>query len=205
MAGALRRLTRELAEMQKDPPPGCSAGLKAAGDFFVWDASIMGPPGTPFEGGIFQLSVTFPADYPFKPPKLSFLTPIYHPNISADGQICVDILGDGWGPALTLGRVLLSLISLLSDPNPANPLRPEVATQLKTDRAAYEKVSLRLHQEALPLPCSSTKTAPSLALSPLLSSPGCEGARSKARLMFYRGCVCLNIFKFCTPSKTLHT
>ena len=63
-------------------------------------------------------NVMFPTDYPFKPPKIKFITKVYHPNIAADGRICIDILQDKWSPALTLSRVLLSISSLLNEPNP---------------------------------------------------------------------------------------
>ena len=59
---------------------------------------------SPYSGGVFFLSITFPTDYPFKPPKVSFTTKIYHPNINANGSICLDILRDQWSPALTISK-----------------------------------------------------------------------------------------------------
>ena len=64
----------------------------------------MGPPDSPYSGGVFFLNITFPTDYPFKPPKVSFTTKIYHPNINANGSICLDILRDQWSPALTISK-----------------------------------------------------------------------------------------------------
>ena len=64
----------------------------------------MGPPDSPYSGGVFFLNITFPTDYPFKPPKVQFITKIYHPNINANGSICLDILRDQWSPALTISK-----------------------------------------------------------------------------------------------------
>lgn len=108
-------------------------------DMFHWQATIMGPKDSPYEGGVFSLSIVFPADYPFKPPKLHFLTKIYHCNISANGSICLDILRDQWSPALTIGKVLLSISSLLTDPNPNDPFVPEIAQLLKTDAKKHDQ------------------------------------------------------------------
>ncbi len=140
---AVKRISREISDLIKDPPAGCSAGPTTVDDLFKWDATITGPSGSPFEGGIFKLIITFPTDYPFKPPKLHFITKIYHPNINGVGGICLDILKDKWSPALTIAKVLLSISSLLTDANPDDPLMPEIATQYKSDRAAYEAQARR--------------------------------------------------------------
>jgi hypothetical protein len=71
---------------------------------FHWQATIMGPGDSPYSGGVFFLSIAFPTDYPFKPPKVNFTTRIYHPNINANGSICLDILRDQWSPALTISK-----------------------------------------------------------------------------------------------------
>jgi ubiquitin-conjugating enzyme E2 D len=143
----------------RDPPANCSAG-PMGDDLFHWQATIMGPEDSPYAGGVFFLNIHFPADYPFKPPKVNFTTRIYHCNINANGGICLDILKDQWSPALTISKVrdrsplspvpeppsrpspahpcvgvwcrawwqvLLSICSLLTDPNPDDPLVPEIA------------------------------------------------------------------------------
>merc|ERR1719359_1242573 len=104
-----------------------------------WQATIMGPPDSPYEGGVFFLEITFPSDYPFKPPKVKFCTRIYHPNINPSGGICLDILKDQWSPALTICKVLLSICSLLTDPNPDDPLVPEIAQQLQRDKKKHDQ------------------------------------------------------------------
>ena len=144
---ALRRLQREFAEIQSDPPANCTAGPTSEADFFTWEAMIFGPSDSPFSGGIFKLSIRFPTDYPFKPPIITFRTKIYHPNINAAGGICLDILKGQWSPALSISKVLHSILSLLTDANPADPLVPEIAHIYKTDRAAYDEKARQWTQE----------------------------------------------------------
>ncbi|CAB4431357.1 unnamed protein product, partial [Rhizophagus irregularis] len=79
---------------------------------------MMGPPDTPYEGGVFLLDVNIPTDYPMCPPMVKFITKIYHPNIDRNGFICLDILMDNWGPYLNIAGALLSIVSFLTDPNP---------------------------------------------------------------------------------------
>ena len=133
-----KRILKELSDIRKDPPSNCSAGPVKEDDIYVWTASIMGPTDSPYQGGIFFLTISFPTDYPFKPPKLTFTTKIYHPNINSSGGICLDILKDQWSPALTVSKVLLSVCSLLTDPNPKDPLVPDIAQLYMTDKAEYE-------------------------------------------------------------------
>uniref|UniRef100_A0AC34PUE1 UBC core domain-containing protein n=1 Tax=Panagrolaimus sp. JU765 TaxID=591449 RepID=A0AC34PUE1_9BILA len=118
---ALKRIQKELQDLGRDPPAQCSAG-PVGDDLFHWQATIMGPPESPYQGGVFFLTIHFPTDYPFKPPKVAFTTRIYHPNINSNGSICLDILRSQWSPALTISKVLLSICSLLCDPNPDDPL-----------------------------------------------------------------------------------
>jgi ubiquitin-conjugating enzyme E2 D/E len=135
---AHRRLQREYEDIQRDPPAGCTAGPENNDDFFAWSAMIFGPADSPYQGGLFHLNIRFPSDYPFKPPIVTFRTKIYHPNINAAGGICLDILKSQWSPALSVSKVLLSILSLLTDPNPDDPLVPEIAQLYKRNRAAYE-------------------------------------------------------------------
>jgi ubiquitin-conjugating enzyme E2 D/E len=138
---ASKRISKELADLKKDPPGDCSAGPVDENDIFTWEAVIFGPSDSPYAGGIFNATIQFPMDYPFKPPRIMFATKIYHPNINKEGFICLDILKQNWSPALTISKVLLSVISMFTDPNPDDPLMPDIANQYKKDRAEYELVA----------------------------------------------------------------
>ncbi|EDO33975.1 predicted protein [Nematostella vectensis] len=140
LSTAAKRIQRELAGITLDPPPNCSAGPK--GDkLYEWYSTILGPPGSVYEGGVFFLDIHFPTDYPFKPPKITFRTRIYHCNINSQGHICLDILKDSWSPALTMSKVLLSICSLLTDCNPADPLVGSIATQYLTNREEHDNTA----------------------------------------------------------------
>lgn len=135
---ATNRIKRELLDLQRDPPSNCSAGPDGD-NMYKWKGVILGPSDSPYSGGLFHLNINFPVDYPFKPPLISFSTQIYHPNINSAGAICLDILKTQWSPALTISKVLLSVCSLLNDPNPDDPLVPEIARIYTTDRAEYNR------------------------------------------------------------------
>ena len=117
----IQRLKKELEDLKNNPPTNCSAGV-IEDDIYQWQATIMGPEGSPYEDGVFYLRIEFPQDYPFKPPKVSFITKIYHCNINNSGSICLDILKEQWSPALTISKVLLSICSLMDDQNPNDPI-----------------------------------------------------------------------------------
>jgi ubiquitin-conjugating enzyme E2 D/E len=139
---AQKRIQKEWKDLSKDAPANCSAGPKNSSDLFNWVATIMGPSKTPYENGVFNLEIQFPPDYPFKPPKIRFVTKVYHCNVNATGGICLDILKDNWSPALTISKVLLSICSLFSDPNPDDPLVPEIAKLYKTNRKQHDANAL---------------------------------------------------------------
>ncbi|XP_034688342.1 probable acyl-activating enzyme 18, peroxisomal isoform X2 [Vitis riparia] len=120
-----KRIQKEMMELNADPPDDCSAG----------------PKGTPYEGGIFFLDITFPSDYPFKPPKVVFKTRIYHCNVDSAGNLSVDILKDSWSPALTISNVLLAIRSIFTKPDPYNALVPGIAHLYLADRPKHDEVA----------------------------------------------------------------
>ena len=123
---AQKRIAKELQDLEKHPLSHCTAG-PTSDNIMKWQGTIFGPEGTPYHGGLFFLNIEFPENYPFKPPKVRFETPIYHPNINKYGNICLDTLTTNWSPALTIIKVLLSISSLLTDPNPDDPLDKMIA------------------------------------------------------------------------------
>merc|ERR1711977_93292 len=137
---ALKRINKELTQLTADPPSNCSAG-PANDDLFRWEGTILGPEKSPYAGGVFFVDTHFPTDYPFKPPQVKFKTKLFHPNVNDSGSICLDILKEQWSPALTISKVLLSICSLLCDPNPDDPLCPDKAHLFKTQRKLYNKTA----------------------------------------------------------------
>tara|TARA_B100001057_G_scaffold500841_2_gene618231 strand:+ start:2133 stop:2585 length:453 start_codon:yes stop_codon:yes gene_type:complete len=140
---ATQRIKNELKRLLNDTPANCSAG-PINDNIFNWQATLIGPTESPYEGGVFYLDIKFPEEYPFKPPNIHFTTKIYHPNINSNGGICLDILKDQWSPALTISKVLLSICSLLTDPNPDDPLMTDIADLYKSDIEEY-KMKARAH------------------------------------------------------------
>ena len=108
MMNSIMRLKKEYENLKRNPLSNCQPYLIDDDDLFTWEAKIKGPENSPYENGTFKLKMEFPTDYPFKPPKIVFITKIYHCNINSYGGICLDILKDNWSPALTIDKILLS-------------------------------------------------------------------------------------------------
>ena len=144
---ASKRLQKELEELKKTNDSLIVANPEED-DLFIWNAKIKGPEESLYENGVFKLKLNIPNTYPFNPPKIKFLTKIIHPNINhEDGSICLDILKENWSPALSIFRVLMSLISLLSEPNFNDPLVPSISKLYKNDPEEYNKLVLEWVQK----------------------------------------------------------
>lgn len=134
------RLKRELTLLATEPPPGitCWQDGDRMDDLH---AQILGGANTPYEKGVFKLEVNIPERYPFEPPQIRFLTPIYHPNIDSAGRICLDVLKlppkGAWRPSLNIAAVLTSVQQLMSEPNPDDPLMADISSEYKYNKPVF--------------------------------------------------------------------
>jgi ubiquitin-protein ligase len=139
MATAIRRIKKEFDDINKDGGSEYSATMPIPDNMHQWHVIITGPPDSVYEGIKYKLKVEFPENYPFKAPKIHFITPIYHANVMlTTGEICLDILKDNWTPALSLPKVLLSLQLLMAAPNGESALNFEASRLLTDDIAAMK-------------------------------------------------------------------
>lgn len=135
-----RRIQEEIKALNKNDDKDLLYNIKInENNIFKWTAKIKGPTDSPYEGGIFKIDINFPDNYPFKAPKMVFTSPIIHVNVSSEGSICLDILSGRWSAALKTRDVLISIISLLTDPNPNDPYNSDLAQYYMDDRVLYEK------------------------------------------------------------------
>lgn len=137
----VKRIHREVADAKKEDLGPIT--LAPSDNLFRWAGTIPGPQGSPYEGGVFNINIQLANDYPFSAPKVTFVTRIYHMNISDKGNVCIDILKQNWSPALSLFKVMLSLSSLLTDPNPQDPLVPSIATEYSRNRVQHDRTARR--------------------------------------------------------------
>lgn len=142
MSYTATRITKELEEVSKDDGTSGVTATVVNGDNRHLLGKISGSSGTPYEGGVFEIDIRIPPQYPFVPPKMHFKTKIWHPNISSQtGAICLDVLKDQWSPALTIKTALLSLQALLCSPEPDDPQDAEVAKMYKNDYATFKQTA----------------------------------------------------------------
>ncbi|KAF8823309.1 hypothetical protein HHX47_DHR10000048 [Lentinula edodes] len=156
----LKRIHREVADLKKEDLGAMTLG-PSDDNLFLWKGQIPGPAGSVYEGGMFGLDVNLASDYPFTAPRVTFKTRIYHMNISERGDICIDILKHNWSPALSLFKVLLSLSSLLTDPNPRDPLVSSIANQYTSNKKLHDSTARQWTQlYAMPKPPPPPPAAP---------------------------------------------
>ena len=98
---------------------------------------LLFPADTPFEDGTFKLILTFDESYPTKPPTVKFLSRMFHPNVYANGELCLDILQNRWSPTYDVAAILTSIQSLLHDPNPNSPANAEAAQLYRENMKEY--------------------------------------------------------------------
>ncbi|AFN83935.1 ubiquitin conjugating enzyme E2 [Encephalitozoon romaleae SJ-2008] len=137
---AKRRLMKDLKRVRKNSFKTIFAE-PLEDDLMTWVAVIFGPESTPFEGGTFSLVLAFPETYPQDPPNVRFVSEMFHPNIYPNGELCLDILNNRWSPSYDVMGVLISIQSLLNDPNTASPANTDAATLFLSNPILYaEKV-----------------------------------------------------------------
>lgn len=146
-------LKRQMIELQKDDSSGFSVGLVDDSDWFNWRVCFEGPPDTMYQEGLFTAILKFPQDFPNSPPDMRFETEMYHPNIYPDGRVCISILHppgtdrfndqetaeERWRPVLGVEAILVSVLSMLADPNLSSPANIDAGVMMKGDPDGYKK------------------------------------------------------------------
>lgn len=134
---SIKRLKKDFKYLMKNKLDGISA--TPINDLYNWEAIIFGPEKSPYEGGVFKLLMKFDDNYPMVPPKVYFVTKMFHVNIYGDGRICLDILDKSWTPIYNISSILLSIQSLLLDPNVKSPANILAAKLYINNRREYNK------------------------------------------------------------------
>ncbi len=144
------RLRKELSSIQKNNIHGIKIEPSSEindNQAIIWNAWLTGAEGTPYHSGTFHVMVKMGERYPFEPPKVKFATKIFHPNISPDGKICINILKNEWNAGFTIEKILLSILALMSCPNPKDPLVPEIANLYLSDKKEYDLMATNYTKE----------------------------------------------------------
>ncbi|KAK8890073.1 hypothetical protein M9Y10_034832 [Tritrichomonas musculus] len=140
-----RRILSDYKLITTQPPDGVRLVNQIKMD--EWEVEIDGPLDTIWEGGKFRLIVSFPSDYPFRAPSVRFKTQIFHPNVSKEGGICLDLLIDKWLPSYHVGSLLVSIRSFLDEPNPEHGLNSEALELFRHNKPKYEQTVRELIQK----------------------------------------------------------
>ena len=150
-------------DIQKADDLNASIGLENDDDLFLWNIVFEGPEDSLYEGGYFKAQLKFPDDYPNNPPQMTFKTKMWHPNIHSDGKVCISILHppgvdalnaqekaeERWRPILGVEAILISVISMLNDPNIDSPANLDASVQFRDDPEAYKKQVRKLTARSL--------------------------------------------------------
>ena len=155
---------KEYQDLTTNPPDGITAGPTSEDNFFTWDCLLSGPLDSPYAGGLFPALLKFPADYPLSPPTMTFQCSMWHPNIYPSGEVCISILhapGDDpnhyeqaserWSPVQSVEKVLLSVMSMLAEPNDESPANIDAAKMWRSDNGEYERIVRKNTRETLGL------------------------------------------------------
>jgi ubiquitin-protein ligase len=127
--------------LEKEPLEFCPDITLVGDDIFVWDCKLIGPANSPYAGGIFSVRLEFPVQYPFKAPKLKFITKVYHPSVQLEsGEVCQDVVGQ-WGPTLNAAHCLTVVYTMFQAPESDHPLEESIATQLREKPKEFEKMA----------------------------------------------------------------
>ncbi|XP_037548500.1 ubiquitin-conjugating enzyme E2 L3 [Nematolebias whitei] len=149
-----RRLGKELEDIRKSETKYFRNIQVDESNLLNWQGLIV-PDAAPYDKGAFRIEIVFPAEYPFKPPKITFKTKIYHPNIDEKGQVCLPIISvENWKPATRTSQVIQCLIALVSSPQPDHPLRADLAEEYTKDRLKFMKNAeefTKKHSEKRPI------------------------------------------------------
>ncbi|XP_078365347.1 putative ubiquitin-conjugating enzyme E2 C isoform X1 [Oculina patagonica] len=131
---AVARLKLDLGQLMfKNPDNSVSAFPSRDDNMLEWIGTIRGGKGTVYDGKEYKLTLEFPSTYPQKPPVVKFKTPCYHPNVDQQGNICLDILKESWSSLYDVRTILLSIQSLLGEPNNESPLNADAASKWNKD------------------------------------------------------------------------
>eukprot|EP00758_Cryptobia_borreli_P008162 Tbor_TRINITY_DN5367_c4_g3::TRINITY_DN5367_c4_g3_i2::g.3812::m.3812/K10573/UBE2A, UBC2, RAD6A; ubiquitin-conjugating enzyme E2 A len=146
---AQQRLMNDFKKIKNDTTLVGISASPSEHNIMHWEAAIFGPPGTIWEGGIFMLSLVFTGEYPNIPPKVKFITKVYHPNVYGGGDICMDILKSQWSPIYDVSALLLSIQSLLADPNPMSAANTEAAELYNSNRKVYNEKVAKIVEDSI--------------------------------------------------------
>lgn len=146
---AEQRILQERENWRKDRPFGFVAKPKTnpdkSLDIFKWECIIPGPERSPFEKHNLSLTIEFLSTYPVSPPQVKFVSKVFHPNVYTDGFVCLDILNDAWSSSMNIKTILLSIQTLLGEPNDNSPANEEAATLYRKHPVKYmQKASKQL-------------------------------------------------------------